>query len=112
MGSLGIFCSSNTLRQSTTQCNGQGGEECQFSCTEGYEESGLHVCNGNFTSPHAGMFIGGTCTPQLNLAPSVQTTMGLENIDGSVCAEPVEGERPCTKAAVQRMLVAQFGDAT
>jgi hypothetical protein len=110
--SRGLFCASNTPIQSVTQCDGQGGDICSYVCTDGYAKSGSHICNGNFSSPHAGMFVGGSCELQLNLEPSVSTTMSLGNIASSVCRTPVNGIPPCGKAAVESMLAAQFGDGS
>jgi len=110
--SIGLFCASNTPIQSDTQCDGQGGDICGYGCAEGYAKSGAHICNGNFSSPYAGMFVGGRCDLQLNPEPSVSTTMSLGNIDGSVCATPVDGRLPCGKVAFESMLATQFGDDT
>jgi hypothetical protein len=110
--SQGLFCASDTVEQSVTQCDGMGGDICFYACSPGHVKSGAHVCNGNFSSPEAGVFEGGACEVELSLAPSVRTTMSLGNLNSSTCATPVNGTMPCGKAAIQAMLGEQFGPSS
>jgi hypothetical protein len=85
---VGGECTINSCRtsfpaDSPTQCTGETGDECVFTCFSGYEPSGTHICQPD------GEFSGGTCVGR---PCSYGTTI---QFSPTLCEGFSAGDAPC-----------------